>query len=341
MRNLVTLRPITSLSPIPGADRIETALIDNWKVVVKKGEFQPGDICVYFETDSLIPVEDPRFAFLADRAKEYKGKQYARLKTIRLKKQLSQGLALPLQDFQELLVTSAEGESAPDLAQRIGVLLYEEEVSQNLRGQPKGNWPSFLRKTDQERVQNMPWVYEDQQSWYEVTVKHDGTSLTVFKFGEASGVCSRNLELKVDESNAENLYVKTAQSTGLLEALNKYGKNLAVQGEICGPGIQSCRGGELEVKLYVFDIFDIEAGMYLDRPTRKQVLADLTSLGFTGNEAEYLGTHPVPPNFDALMAIAESTKFNGRQVEGLVYKRLDAQVSFKVIANSYLLAHDL
>jgi RNA ligase (TIGR02306 family) len=340
MRKLVTLRQITSLSPIPGADRIETALIGNWKVVVKKGEFNPGDMCVYFETDSLIPVEDPRFSFLADRAKEYKGKQYARLKTIRLKKQLSQGLALPTQDFPELLVPTDGGDD-PDLAQLIGVLLYDEEVSQNLRGQPKGNWPPFLRKTDQERVQNMPWIYEDQESWYEVTVKHDGTSLTVFNFNGTTGVCSRNLELKVDESNAENLYVKTDISTGLREALTKYGKNLAVQGEICGPGIQSCRGGELEVKLYVFDIFNIESGDYLDRNARKQVLADLASLGFAGNEAEYLGTHPVPPDFDALMAIAESTKFNGRQVEGLVYKRLDAQMSFKVIANSYLLAHDL
>jgi RNA ligase (TIGR02306 family) len=341
MRNLVSLRPITSLSPIPGADRIETALIDNWKVVVKKGEFQPGDICVYFETDSMLPVEDPRFAFLADRAKEYKGKQYARLKTIRLKKQLSQGLALPIGQFQELLATTTDGETAPDMAQQIGVLLYEEEVSQNLRGQPKGNWPSFLRKTDQERVQNMPWVYEDKDSWYEVTVKHDGTSLTVFNFGDKSGVCSRNLELKVDESNAENLYVKTANSTGLLEALTKYGKNLAVQGEICGPGIQSCRGGETEVKLYVFDIFDIEKGEYLDRMHRQDILGDLAVLGFVGDDAAYLGIHKVPTDFDALMEIAERTKFNDRQVEGLVYKRLDARLSFKVIANSYLLAHDL
>lgn len=98
-RKLATVRRVAELLPIPNADAIECAVVDGWKVVVKKGEFRPGDEGVYFEIDSLLPVRDERFSFLAKGAV---GQEYARLRTIKLRGQISQGLLLPASTFPEL-----------------------------------------------------------------------------------------------------------------------------------------------------------------------------------------------------------------------------------------------
>ncbi|MGR2462785.1 hypothetical protein ACUX4R_28410, partial [Salmonella enterica] len=90
-RQLASIRKIADLHPIPGADAIECATIDGWEVVVKKGEFAVGDDCVYFEIDSMLPMDNPAFKFLESRARMYEGKMRARVKTIKLRGQLSQG----------------------------------------------------------------------------------------------------------------------------------------------------------------------------------------------------------------------------------------------------------
>ena len=100
MRKLASIQKIVDLQPIPKADRIEVATIQGWQCVVKKGEFQVGDLCVYFEIDSLLP-EKPVFEFMRDRK--------FRVRTIKLMKCVSMGLILPLSIFES-----------------VGTLLYDE-----------------------------------------------------------------------------------------------------------------------------------------------------------------------------------------------------------------------
>ena len=98
-RRLVSVRKIDAIEDIPNADLIKVAVIGGWKVVVKAGEFQPSDLCVFFEIDSFLPADDSRYEFLLKNKTTWMGKEGIRLRTIRLRKQLSQGLALPISSF--------------------------------------------------------------------------------------------------------------------------------------------------------------------------------------------------------------------------------------------------
>jgi hypothetical protein len=192
-RQLVSIRKIDDLIPIPGADRIITAQIGGWPTVVKNGEFVPGELGLYFEPDSFLDDTDPRFAFLADNAIEWEGIRGIRLKAIKLRKQLSQGLLLPLSLFPEVATLSEDGKTyyvtlpndndeGQDVVTHIprfadpasdeyefvsklnfttflGVIKWEKiergTGGANLTGRPAGNFPAFIPKTDQPRCQNM------------------------------------------------------------------------------------------------------------------------------------------------------------------------------------------
>lgn len=334
-RKLVTIREVAELREIPGADAIETAVVDGWAVVVKKGEFKVGDKGVYFEIDSFLPLSDPRFAFLANKKTTFNGVEGARLRTIKLRGQLSQGLLLTLRDFPELENTDV----GADYAAILGVTKWEAPVPAQLSGKVKGFFPTFLRKTDQERIQNMTWVFErEKDSLFEVTVKLDGSSCTIFHDRGEVGVCSRNIQL---EETEDNLFWKVARKTGLLDALPKLGRNIAVQGELMGPNVQGNREKLTDHQLYVFDIFDIDRQEYLPLFEREILLSVLSRYGAT------LKTVPlfIPPVFlgdiesiDTLLDAAEGPSLNQDiPREGLVFKRVDGKLSFKVISNSYLL----
>jgi RNA ligase (TIGR02306 family) len=227
-RKLASVRKIAGLQPIAGADKIELAIIDGWQVVVKKGEFKVDDLCVYFEIDSFLPCI-PVFEFLRKgcfKSTKHLGDGY-RLRTIKLKKTLSQGLALPLADL--FVSPDDKGELAAemrknvfdtyqlgaDLTEILGVKKYEIEIPASLAGTIKGNFPSWLKRTDQERIQN---CFNDvpKDHCYEVTLKLDGSSLTVYKKDGAVSVCSRNLELVREPDNA---YWKVVIESGLEQRL--------------------------------------------------------------------------------------------------------------------------
>lgn len=150
MRKLATVEVILDVQPIENANRIEVAKIRGWKVVVRKGEFQPGDICVYFEVDSVLP-EDERFKFLADSWNERM--QGYRLKTRRMRGQISQGLAMPVSTFPE--IEEPKAKVGEDVTELLGVRLYEPPRSPDSELQAAGSFPSFVPKTDEERVQNV------------------------------------------------------------------------------------------------------------------------------------------------------------------------------------------
>ena len=157
MRKLVTIRKVLNLIPIANADRIELVQLDDWFCIVKKGEFQIGDKAVYFEVDSFLPVES-RYSFLESSKKEYLGVQGYRIKTMKMKGVVSQGLALPLSLFPEI-----KG-NEEDVTEKLKVIKYDvaeaSPSSNSLKAaDASGKFPDFIPKTDQNRIQNLPRYY--------------------------------------------------------------------------------------------------------------------------------------------------------------------------------------
>lgn len=414
-RKLVSIRTIANIEPIPNADAIEVAVVDGWKVVTKKGEFKPGDLCVYFEIDSFLPDGVPAWQFLVDKsARIFEGVKGHKLRSIKLRGVVSQGLVLPLDFAVERFVDSEfdEGQElgeffavGNDISEFLSVKKWEAALPAELVGQAQGLFPSFIRKTDQERCQNLAseiFGYEDKvvpfdvtgipaealadmvikgqvvttaegpkkvlkakadrNALYEVSMKLDGSSLTAFaraqfaepfmdEFGELqntieSGVCSRNLQLKVNDENAQNAFVKMFVESGLkaaLETLAAEGLEIAVQGELMGPGIQGNQEKLTAPKFFVFDIFDIRDGKYLGPVERFQMFKKLCALGADINHVpvisegvtlDELGLKSVQD----LLQFAEGPSIVAKQREGLVFKRLDGGFSFKAISNKWLVA---
>lgn len=353
MRKLVTIRKINDIVPIEGADAIELVKIDGWQCVAKKGEFQKGDLCVYFEIDSFLPVI-PEFEFLRKSSFKRMGeKEGFRIKTIRLRGQLSQGLALPIGSnapdaVRQSLKNDGDAEMfARDFTEAYGVEKYEPPVPVELAGQISGTFPAFIQRTDQERCQNLvnEIFVDNEDARYEITMKMDGTSFTGFHVDSEEGVCSRNWELKINEANANNTLVRMFVSSGLRGALREIGLNLAVQGELMGPGIQGNRESLKEPRLYVFDIFDIDEGKYLPPHRRHEVLEVLWNHGLSREMVHHVPVIAMAESLedlgvfgiDGLLEFAEGPSLVHPIREGLVFKRVDGDFSFKVISNQYLL----
>lgn len=340
MRKLASIRQIKALSPIENADAIERAQVDGWGVVVKKGEFSPGDLCVYFEVDSLLPENDERFEFLRKgcyTSKSQNGPGF-RLKTIKLRGTLSQGLVLPLKDFPEL-----EGlEEGTDVTDILKVLKWEPIIPANLAGVVKGNFPSFIPKTEQERIQNLhdgstEYYTKYGTGPYEVSLKFHGTSCTIYRHNGEFGVCSRNLDLKETEGNT---YWQVARMYDIENKMIKYGlDNIAIQGEIMGPGINGNREGFDKFFFYVFDIWDINAGKYYGAEDRHRLAINVLGVDHVPiMEEEYsLGF----TSLEELLDMADTRSLNHEVAEGLVFKnQYDTSLSFKVINNRFLLSEN-
>lgn len=191
MRKLATIRRIDKIDPIDGADLIAAAQVDGWQCVIKKSEFQPGDLAVYFEIDSFLNGDDPRYSSFEDKFINWSGKRGLRIRTMRLRKTLSQGLLMPLSTYPELS-NVAEGD---DVTELLKVEKWEpaDEAANNNGGTKNGGstrpFPSFIPKTDQERAQNLKRKLEQSaadEDMYEVTVKLDGSSLTVWSIPRGS-----------------------------------------------------------------------------------------------------------------------------------------------------------
>lgn len=247
-RNLVTIEEIHNVSPIEGADAIEQVTVRGWTVVTKKGEFKTGDTCLYFELDSALPVADERFAFLEPRGvKTVNGVQVHVLKTARLRGVYSQGLALPLADFPEVIGVDT------DLANLLGIFKYEPPLPMGGMN-VVGTFPQqYGRKTDSERVQNLTAEYADIVAagpWI-ATEKADGTSLTVIRDETGSiRVCNRNWELGAPETGqSPNIYWRAVLNNDLASMLDV---NTTLQAEITGPDIQKNPLGLPSVKVIVF-----------------------------------------------------------------------------------------
>jgi len=329
MRKLATVRTVSEIRPIEGADMIELAIIDGWQCVAKKGELKQGAKALYCEIDSLLPANDPRFAFLAARgtSKNADGAEGYRLRSIKLRGQLSQGLALPVEMFPEI--------EDDDIDTALGIVKYEPPMPAQLMGLARGNFPSFIRKTDQERIQNLPHLLGDTGTW-EVTQKLDGSSMTVYFNNGEFGVCSRNIDLKETDGNS---FWNAARRLGLREKMATFGKNIALQGELIGEGIQKNPEQIAGQDFYLFDVWDIDRQCHVSMGERKIAAA---ALGLKSVPLIDIITLEIFDSMASILKCAEGFSWlNGKtQREGVVFKRIDGSDSFKVISNKYLLKNE-
>ncbi|MEL6925218.1 MAG: RNA ligase (ATP), partial [Bacteroidota bacterium] len=252
MRKLASLRTIDAVLEHPNADRLSIYVVDGWKVIDAKERYQPGDVVVYCEIDSFLPVKN-EFEFLRKSSFKRMGEQEGfRLRTIRLRGELSQGLLLPI---DLLSADSTQLELGTDVSESLGIIKYERPIPPSLSGIAKGDFPGFIPKTDEERIQNLE--YGDLKQYaYTVTEKLDGSSMTVFVNNGEIGVCSRNLELVEDANNT--LWQMAAQYS-LPEKLKTLGRNLAIQGELIGHKIQRNPYRLNAHDLRVFKVWDIDS----------------------------------------------------------------------------------
>lgn len=258
---LASYEIITEILPIEGADRIELARVQGWQSVIRKGEFKVGDQVIFVPIDTVL-APSAWNQHLQDKNDPSKP---IRLKTVKLRGVISQGLILrtSLVSAQEIWDHSDDPTEDTSLAGMLGITKYEKPVPAHLAGQVAGDFPSHvLSRTDEDNLKSNIEVLEELRRCPCIvsSVKLDGTSATFIK--ESDGkfrVCSRNLELKDTESN---VHWQMARKYNLAE---KMICGTAIQGEICGPGIQSNPMGLKEVTFFVFNYKDLDTGKYYNR----------------------------------------------------------------------------
>ena len=215
-RELCYAVTVNEIEPMIGYDSLELATINGWHCVVGKGSMKKGNLAIYFEIDSKLPEQKP----FCDNAAIVKYKY--KIKTQKFGrggiKYLSQGLLMPLSDFEELgLKNVKEGDF---LTEKLGVTYYDPEDNKrksNISGKymsmrarhPKlaqtklfkwlwkrewgkkllffflgrkkdkpSDWPAWVVKTDEERCQNCFNAMKALNRSWIVTEKIDGSSTT-------------------------------------------------------------------------------------------------------------------------------------------------------------------
>jgi len=338
MRKLVTIQEISEVKPIPGADFIELVAIKGWQCVAKKGEFKQGDSCVYFEVDSYLPI-DERFEFLRKtsyRNNDFMGEGF-RVKTVKFRGEISQGLALPLISFPELSACAEEN----DVTDLLKVRKWEMPEQVGSAGTSIGDKPYGIPTTDETRIQSMPEFLEHFIGKpYYISTKMDGTSCTVYVKDGSVGVCGRNNEYKEDNEKCSMwAYVN---KHGLKDRMIAIGEDIALQGEFCGAGIQKNRLKLFEPTLYVFDVIRIGEGDRLIKCGLDEILDYCGKLGIESVPIEETG-ESFSYSLPELIERAKGKYASGLDKEGIVvrtreYGRIgNDKLSFKVINNDFLI----
>ena len=389
VRALAYTTTIDWVRPITGADNIELVGIGGWTCIAKIGEFKQGDICVYFEIDSKLPEDKEWCAFLA--SKKFK------VKTMKLSKfgVVSQGLALPLSAFdidikpevgQDLtaalgvVYSDAEDNQrkgkGPDkyakMAQRRPKLFRNPIVRWFMRREwgrklmfflfgkkkdKKNGWPAWVKKTDEERVQNMPWLFNpeaDYGNWV-VTEKVDGTSTTFTMKGYGKKrefyVCSRNVVFDTPEKADKcfydtNVYLEMAEKYHIKDVMDRimsqYGNLdfLTIQGETYGGNIQKRNYGYDGHKLAIFNIIYGWSNGDTERlnPIQMENLCQFYDLPCVPIVDECF---KLPATCEEMLDYAASapSKIDGGMREGVVLRSMDGVMSFKAVSNEFLMKY--
>jgi RNA ligase (TIGR02306 family) len=344
-RKLATIRKIAAIEPIEGADAIEVAVVDGWKVVVKKGEFAVDSLALYLEIDSWVPTELAPFLSKGKEPREFEGVKGERLRTVKLRGQISQGLLLPISLIESMGPNNDVGfscevriEEGFDMTEALGIIKWERPMNAQLAGMARGNFPTVVPKTDQERIQNLTRSFEQyQQDIWSITEKLDGSSCTFYLDDEdVFHVCSRNLDLKEDEANS---FWKVARKFNIEDIMRRnFMKGMAIQGEMIGEGIQ---GNQYKVQLdfYVYDMYNVHTGQYI-LPVQLKAACEKLGLKHVPILSEIAEISSA--TIQSLLQYAEGKSLlNGSNREGVVFKSNTVHDrSFKAISNSWLLKNE-
>lgn len=326
MRKLASIQEIKEIRAIENADKLEVVNILGWKVVVKKNEFKIGDKCIYCEIDSVLP-EREEFEFLKD-------KKY-RIKTVKLRGQVSQGICFPL-----TILSEGSYNIGDDVTEVLGVIKYEMPIPESLSGEVRGDFPSYIPKTDETRIQAVPDLLEEMSGLEcYITIKLDGSSMTVCNLNNDVQVCSRNLSLKKTDKSAQWNVVEKYD----LENKIKECGNIGIQGEIVGVGIQKNRLELKDKDFFVFNVYDIDNARYFSYNEMCEICNRLELKRVPLLEKIKMDNSY---NINKFLEMAKG-KYEGtnnhregiviRPIEERYSKVLSGRMSFKVINNDYLL----
>ena len=335
-RKLASVQYVHDIWPIEGADRIECIGVLGWRCVAKKGEFKVGDLCVYFEIDSFLPM-DERFAFLGPTSLKHNdllGDGY-RLCTQRFRGQISQGLALPLTVLPE-----GDWQIGEDVTELLGVRKWEISQRASSGGTIIGTLPAWVPKTDETRVQSEPRLIDEFAGLpYYITTKMDGTSVTMYRVGGRFGICGHNYELADDGKCS---FWKWAHEHEIEQRLVSNGlDNVVLQGEFCAAGIQ---GNPLTLTRPEWYVFTVRDANREERLGLDETRAICERLGLTTVPVEECGDDLPYGSVEELLERARGLYENGRTKEGIVIRpqapvysaTVGASLSMKVINNDYL-----
>ncbi len=327
-RKLASIQMIEEIAPIEDADRIEMVRVLGWRCVARKGEFQAGDRCVYFEIDSVLP-DEPWCSFLGDDH---------RIRTRRFRGQISQGLALPVAstiDSREFDASALE--VGDDVSAVLSVNKYE-------RPEP-GGWDAagpfplhyVISKTDEMRLQSVPGVLNEMRGlpWV-ATEKIDGASMSVIFAEDETIVCSRNVAIK----DGDNWYWNACKR---YDVDRLRGCGVALQGEVFGRGVGKNRLGLKELHFAIFDVFDLKARAY----SGHRGIGDHAVLLKIPAVRTVASGDCFDETVDSMVRMSRGVYENGTPREGIVVRPtsvvqsrvLGGRLSFKVVNPDYLLKY--
>lgn len=309
--NLATIQRVKNVRPCPNSENLDVIQVLGWQVVTKRNEFSEGSLCVYVAIDTVLP-ERPEFEFLRNKS--------FRIKPIRLRGEESAGICFPL----SILPPDAEVVEGNDVSSLIGVIHYDKPIPTELAGQAAGHFPGFLIITDEDNLRTYPNALPEL--WgrpYYITRKDDGCSGTFFIKDGEFGVCSRRIWLKESETNG---FWRMAKKYNIERVLRDAFPNddYAIQGEVCGPGIQNNHLGLSEMELHVFNLFDIKSRNYANYDKLVQ-FCDNNDLPMvtTITEGSAFGY-----NIEELVKLSSEQKYpNGYPAEGIVIRPLEGFTS--------------
>ena len=380
-RELAYVVKVDEIRPIEGADRVEVAIVNGWHIMVRKDQFKPGDLAVYFEIDSKVPAEEP-FMFLEPKHFKIKTQKYFKGTVI------SQGLLMSFEDFgwekdayklgdfltQKLKVTYAVEEdnarkaSSVDkykkMAQRHGKLFSHQPFRWLMRrtwgkkilflffgktSDKKTGWPAWVVKTDEERVENMPWIF-DNKSPFVATEKIDGTSTTFTmkrgKFGKNDFyVCSRNVVFDKPDKNCfydTNVYIEMAEKYDIEKILESILTDdptldwVTLQGETYGAGIQKRDYGLKEHRFAGFNFITSKEGRW-DSVRAAKFMTQYNIPWVPILDENYI----LPDTIEELRAFShsEGSRIDGVIKEGIVFRSQDGSMSFKCVDPEFLMKY--
>ena len=380
-RELAYVVKVDEIRPIEGADRVEVAIVNGWHIMVRKDQFKPGDLAVYFEIDSKVPAEEP-FMFLEPKHFKIKTQKYFKGTVI------SQGLLMSFEDFgwekdayklgdfltQKLKVTYAVEEdnarkaSSVDkykkMAQRHGKLFSHQPFRWLMRrtwgkkilfmffgktSDKKTGWPAWVAKTDEERIENMPWILENKNPWV-ATEKIDGTSTTFTmkrsKFGKNDFyVCSRNVVFDKPDKNCfydTNIYTEMAEKYNVENVLASILSDnpdldwVTLQGETYGAGIQKRDYGLTEHRFAGFNFITSKEGRW-DSVRAAKFMTQYNIPWVPILDENYI----LPDTIDELRAFShsEGSRIDGVIKEGIVFRSQDGSMSFKCVDPEFLMKY--